>query len=83
MSRNLIFAVCVFTAALAAAAWLAAGHQGRAGESNLRVARAAQLNPHELRFAADSPQLSFIKVEAVEALPDLGLKGPPPQPYRP
>ena len=70
MSRILIFAVCVFAAALAAAAWLAGGHQGRAGESNLRVARAAQLNPHELRFAADSPQLSFIKVEAVEALPE-------------
>ena len=70
MPRNLIFAVCVFTAALAAAAWLAGGHRGRAGESNLRVARAAQLNPHELRFAADSPQLSFIKVEAVEALPE-------------
>jgi len=68
-TRNLIFVVAATALALAAAAWFYARHPEH-GEPKAQAAGPAQLNAHELHFAADSPQLSFIKVEAVEALPE-------------
>jgi cobalt-zinc-cadmium efflux system membrane fusion protein len=43
---------------------------GRGGEAKPQAAGPSQLNARELRFAPDSPQLSFIKVEGVQALPE-------------
>ena len=68
-TRNLIFAATAAALALAAAAWFASQHDWR-GAPKSQAAGPAQLNAHELHFAVDSPQLSFIKVEAVEALPE-------------
>jgi cobalt-zinc-cadmium efflux system membrane fusion protein len=67
-TRNQILAVSA--AALAALAWLAAHYLARGTEPKPQAAGPAQVNVRELRFAPDSPQLSFIKVEAVLALPE-------------
>jgi cobalt-zinc-cadmium efflux system membrane fusion protein len=69
-TRNLIFTATVAALALAVAAWLATHYSGRGGEPKSQTAGPAQLNARELRFPADSPQLSFIKVEAVSELPE-------------
>ncbi|MDB5809512.1 MAG: rane-fusion protein [Betaproteobacteria bacterium] len=50
--------------------WLAFQNSGRSGESKAQAAAPAHLNARELRFSADSPQLSYIKAEPVEALPE-------------
>ena len=52
------------------AAWFATQYTGRGGESKSQPAAPAQLNTRELRFPAGAPQLSYIKIEAVEALPE-------------
>ncbi len=45
-------------------------YHGRNGEPIVQASAPAQLNARELRFPADSAQLTFIKVQAVEALPE-------------
>ncbi len=69
-NRNLVFSAIAGTLAVAAAVWLATHYFARGGEPKPQAAGPAQLNARELRFSADSPQLSFIKVEAIEALPE-------------
>ncbi|MEO7728077.1 MAG: efflux RND transporter periplasmic adaptor subunit [Burkholderiales bacterium] len=69
-SRRLLFVVMAAMLALAAAVWLVAQYMGRSSAPKSVVAEPAQLNAGELRFAKDSPQLSFIKVEAVLELPE-------------
>jgi membrane fusion protein, heavy metal efflux system len=68
--RQIIVFVLVVAAIVAAAAWMYPRITGRnAVESKVRSGGPA-LNAHELHFAAGSPQLNFIKVEAVESLPE-------------
>lgn len=62
-------------ASLTVALVIAAGltfvqYHGRNGEPKVQAAAPVQLNARELRFPADSAQLTFIKVQAVEALPE-------------
>src|SRR4051812_32735968 len=52
------------------AAWLAFQYFNHGSESKAEAAAPTHLNARELRFSADSPQLSFIKAEPVEALPE-------------
>ena len=56
--------------AVAAAAWFFSQFAERNVETKPQNEASSRLNARELRFAAGSPQLSFIKVEAVEALPE-------------
>ncbi len=67
--RIILFSAAVVLAA-AAATWFYIQFAGRSGETGPQNTVPAQLTPRELRFAAGSPQLSFIKVEAVQALPE-------------
>lgn len=57
-------------ALVAIAVWMAVQYFPRRSEPKAQAAAPAHLNARELRFAADSPQLTFIKIEAVEALPE-------------
>jgi membrane fusion protein, heavy metal efflux system len=56
--------------AVAGAIWLYTQFIKRNGETERPAVPASQLNNRELRFAPDSPQLNFIKVEGVQALPE-------------
>ncbi len=56
--------------ALATAAWMAQPYFKRDRDARPPSPAPAHVNAHELRFAADSPQLAFIKTEAVAALPE-------------
>jgi membrane fusion protein, heavy metal efflux system len=56
--------------ALAAAAWLYFHFSGRSDDTKPQSALPTQLNTRELRFAAGAPQLNFIKIETVDALPE-------------
>jgi cobalt-zinc-cadmium efflux system membrane fusion protein len=68
-TRNLISVAIVV--ALVAAVWFAVRYFSVHGdEPRPQAAGSAQVNVRELRFPPDSPQLSFIKVEAVLALPE-------------
>lgn len=69
-ARNFIFTAIAAALVIAAAMWFITQNPGRGGEPKPQAAGPAQLNARELRFPADSPQLSFIKVEAVLALPE-------------
>ena len=65
-----MFVALATVLAAAAAVWLYV-HYGRAQlEGKPQAAAPAQLNKSELRFPAGSPQLSFVKVETVESLPE-------------
>jgi cobalt-zinc-cadmium efflux system membrane fusion protein len=66
--RRFLFTALAVLLIMAAAVGLYFQYAGRAGEVKPQSASPAQLNARELRFATDSPQLSFIKVETVEAL---------------
>ena len=68
--RNFILTTLALLVLAGAAAWLYLHYAGRAGETKPQAASSTQPNTRELRFPAGSPQLSFIKVEAVEALPE-------------
>jgi cobalt-zinc-cadmium efflux system membrane fusion protein len=68
--RNFIFTVLAAGGLIAAAVWVYYQYAGRAGDAKPQAATPAQLNARELRFPAGAPQLNFIKVEAVEALPE-------------
>lgn len=68
--RNFILAALSAGFALAVAAWFWSHYAGGGGEPKPQAASPAQSNSRELRFATDSPQLSFIKVEEVETLPE-------------
>lgn len=71
MSRNnLAVTVGALAVLIAAAAWFANHYAGYARVSPPHAARVAQISPRELHFPDNSPQLSFIKVEPVEALPE-------------
>src|SRR4029077_2456148 len=50
--------------------WLAVQHFGRSGIPKTGASVPAHLNASELRFPPESPQLTFIKVDAVLALPE-------------
>ena len=69
-----IRSIIITTIALAliggAAIWAYSQYAGRTSGTKAQAVSANQLNLRELRFAAGAPQLSFIKVEAVEALPE-------------
>ena len=69
-TRSLIFISLVAALAVAAAVWLYLQFAARGAEPKPQAAAPAQLNARELHLAADSPQLNFIKVEAVLALPE-------------
>jgi len=69
-SRRLVFIALGATLAVAAAVWFYIQYGAPRGDPKPQSAAPAQLNSRELRFAAGAPQLSFIKVEAVEALPE-------------
>jgi cobalt-zinc-cadmium efflux system membrane fusion protein len=68
--RHLIFTALTAVLAVAAAAWLYSQFAARGGDAKPESAAPAQLNSRELRFAAGSQQLSFIKVETVDAVPE-------------
>jgi membrane fusion protein, heavy metal efflux system len=72
MKTRKVVLTCLAAAVIAAAAWMVYERFGRGGESKGQepAPAPAQLNARELRFPADSPQLSFIKVETIEALPE-------------
>ena len=55
---------------VAAVAWLGPRLKGRDGDVKPQTAAPAQISDRELHFAPGSPQLNFIRVEAVEALPE-------------
>jgi cobalt-zinc-cadmium efflux system membrane fusion protein len=55
---------------VAVAVWLYMKLAERNSERSLPVASPSQSSARELHFAPGSPQLSFIKVEAVQALPE-------------
>lgn len=69
MRTRLLIAGAV-AGALAAAAWMAQPYFMRDREARPPSPAPAHVNAHELRFATDSPQLAFIKTEAVAALPE-------------
>jgi cobalt-zinc-cadmium efflux system membrane fusion protein len=69
-TRNNIFLSIAAVLAVAAVAFFISQFAGRKAETRPQIAASSQPNARELRFAAGSPQLSFIKVEAVEALPE-------------
>src|SRR3954470_7663277 len=68
-TRPLIVIVlgCVLTAA---AAWFAFKYFNREAAGKPQSPAPAHVNARELRFPADSPQLAFIKSEAVAAVPE-------------
>jgi cobalt-zinc-cadmium efflux system membrane fusion protein len=68
--RRIIFTVTAAGVAIAAAVWFYGRFAAPSGEVKPSSAAPAQLNARELRFAAGSPQLSFIKVEVVDAVPE-------------
>lgn len=69
-SRNTIFLLLVVLVAVAGALWLRTQIVKRDGDAERPAVASSQLNNRELRFAPGSPQLSFIKVEGVQALPE-------------
>ena len=69
-TRNIIVWSIAALLAAAAAAWLYTQFTARGGNAKPQTAGPAQLGSRELQFAAGSPQLSFIKVEVAEALPE-------------
>ncbi len=68
--RVIIFCVLGAMLVLAAATWIYIQNRTRTSDEKPAVAPPTQLNARELRFAAGSPQLNFIKVEVIEALPE-------------
>jgi membrane fusion protein, heavy metal efflux system len=69
-TRSVIFMTLAAMLAVAAAVWSYVQVAARGGEPRPQSAAPAQLNARELRFPAGAPQLSFIRVEAVLALPE-------------
>lgn len=69
-TRNVIFLLIVAALAAAVAAGIYIQIIKRGGETKPQNAGPVQLNARELHFAPGSPQLSFIKVEVVQALPE-------------
>ncbi len=69
-NRRLIFTTLALILIGGVSAGLYYQYAGRAVETKPQAATPAQINARELRFPAGAPQLSFIKVEAVEALPE-------------
>jgi membrane fusion protein, heavy metal efflux system len=69
-TRDIIVLSIVALLAVAAAAWFFSRFAERSVETKPRNEASSRLNARELRFAAGSQQLSFIKVEAIEALPE-------------
>jgi len=69
-SRNIVFLLLVVLVAVAGAIWLRTQIVKRDGDTERPAVASSQLNNRELRFAPSSPQLSFIKVEGVQALPE-------------
>jgi cobalt-zinc-cadmium efflux system membrane fusion protein len=57
-------------AAAAAAVWIYRHSGAHGGDAKSQAASSAQAYTRELRFPAGAPQLSFIRVEAVEAMPE-------------
>jgi cobalt-zinc-cadmium efflux system membrane fusion protein len=55
---------------LAGAAWLTYQRIGRSSEPPAQLPAPAHVNARELRFPPDSAQLTFIKAEPVQALPE-------------
>ena len=69
-TRNLVFKSLAALLTIAVAIWLYTKFTVRNGERILPVASPSQSSVRELHFAPSAPQLSFIKVEAVQALPE-------------
>lgn len=55
---------------MASTAWIYFRYAGRTGDAKPETTSSAQPSARELRFPTGAPQLSFIKVEAIEALPE-------------
>src|ERR1041385_2493469 len=70
MQRRHIILFSAAVLAAAAAIWFYFQSTSHNAETKSQDSGPAQLNNRELRFAPGSPQLSFIKVEAVQALPE-------------
>lgn len=68
--RNFVLTTLVLSVVIGVAVWFYYEYAGRAEQKKPQAASPAHLNSRELRFPADSPQLSFIKVESVLALPE-------------
>ncbi len=69
-TRNVLFITIAAAAAVAAAVWSYTQYAARGEDARPQTAAPARLNARELRFAADSPQLNFVKIESVLALPE-------------
>ena len=68
--RTLVAAIVAGALLVGAALWLYPRMSRSSGDSTPQSVAPAQMNARELRFASGSPQLSFIKAEAVTALPE-------------
>jgi cobalt-zinc-cadmium efflux system membrane fusion protein len=68
-SRNVVL-IGLTVALVAAAAWMVYQRFQHAGEPQGRAPTPAHVNARELRFPVGSPQLTYIKSEPVEALPE-------------
>ncbi|HEV7820456.1 MAG TPA: efflux RND transporter periplasmic adaptor subunit [Burkholderiales bacterium] len=55
---------------VAGAAWMTYQRVGRSGGPPVQLPAPAHVNARELRFPPDSAQLTFVKTEAVQALPE-------------
>lgn len=69
-TRNLILVLVVSLLVVGGAILLFDRMPSRGNDAKPQTASSAQSNSRELRFPVGSPQLSFIKVETVEALPE-------------
>jgi cobalt-zinc-cadmium efflux system membrane fusion protein len=68
--RTLVAAIVAGALLVGAALWLYPRMSRSSGDSTPQSVAPAQMTARELRFASGSPQLSFIKAEAVTALPE-------------
>jgi cobalt-zinc-cadmium efflux system membrane fusion protein len=69
-TRSVVLMTLAAVLALAVAVWSYMKFAPRGAEPKPQAATQVQPNLRELRFPAGAPQLSFIKVEAVESLPE-------------
>src|SRR4051812_42180547 len=70
MKTRKAISIALATLVLAGAAWLTYQRSERRVEPPAQVAAQAHVNARELRFPPDSAQLTFIKAEPVQALPE-------------
>ena len=69
-ARKIIFLSLAAALAIGAAAWFYPRVTERGAEPMPQTVPSVQSNTRELRIAPGSPQLSFIKIEVIEALPE-------------